>query len=293
MRKFLSLVFLFAIFYLGCTYRVEITEYIFKNFINNELIVSYSNNQYVKDTDKYQITDNFYPQTKNDILNIAYTALNGGWDNVVFFCTSSYSNCMDDAISLIDNNDFNKINNYVHPYNSYSKITLSYNTFGKMEIIIDRLYNNEEITQLDNIVNNFINTNITDDMSDYDKIKVVHDYIINNTYYDEESANLAINNNLVNYDSTKATGVLLNGKAICGGYTDAMALFLNKLGMKNYKLTSPTHTWNYVYVNNEWKHLDVTWDDPVTNTGREMLLHTYFLINDRQLKELNILEHEY
>ena len=47
-----------------------------------------------------------------------------------------------------------------------------------------------------------------------------------------------------------------------------------------------------VKLNDEWYHLDLTWDDPITNTGTDMLLYDYFLIDTNQLLELMNKEEE-
>ena len=88
------------------------------------------------------------------------------------------------------------------------------------------------------------------------------------------------------------------GKGICGGYTDAMALFLDKMGITNYKIASENHIWNLVYIDGSWKHLDLTWDDPVSTDGTDYLQHKYFLITTKQLKEADsgdviVVEHNF
>ena len=35
-------------------------------------------------------------------------------------------------------------------------------------------------------------------------------------------------------------------------------------GIKNYKIASSNHVWNYVYIENNWYHLDLTWDEKNT-----------------------------
>lgn len=282
--------------YFGINYRIEITEFILKEFVNEKFIVSYENNIYAKgNTEEYQVTDNFYPKNKDDILNIFFTALNGGWENITFFCTNEYKECFDDVKDLANNsNELSKINNYVHPYNSYRRIVLDYNMLGKISISIEKLYNNYDIKLINEKVDSIIDSYLTSNMSTKDKIKVIHDYIINNTKYDEVSAEKVKKNmKLDSMDTYKANGPLINGKAICGGYSDAMAIFLSKLGLENYKLFSDIHVWNYVLINNNWYHLDLTWDDPVTNIGKDILLHTFFLISDKELKDLNTNEHNY
>lgn len=293
MRKFLSFVLVMAIFYFGLAYRNQITEYIMINFINKEFVFVGVDNIYAKTSSIYKETDNYYPENKNDIVNIFYTALNGGWDHVVFFCTSKYASCIDDVTNLSNSNEFNKINNYVHPYNSYKQLLLSYNNLGKVEITIEKMYSNSEIASLEKKVNEIIQDNINISMDNRGKIKTIHDYIINNTIYDEEAAHRVVEKKVINYTSHKASGALLYGKAICGGYTDAMAIFLNRFNIQNYKIASEKHIWNYVNLNNNWLHLDLTWDDPVTNTKENILSNDFFLITDEKLKELDTSQHTY
>ncbi|MDD3187510.1 MAG: transglutaminase domain-containing protein [Bacilli bacterium] len=293
MRKLLSFLLVLAILYLGLEYKDEIREYVLINFVNENLIVREADNIYAKDSSLYEETDDYYPENREDIVNIFYTALNGGWDKVVFFCTSSYPTCIDDVVSLSGSSDFNKVNNYVHPYNSYKKILLEYNSMGKVQISIIKLYSEADIVALETKANEIIANNVNNNMSLTDKIKVLHDYIINNTVYDEEAADEIESGLVAESNAYKANGALIEGSAICGGYTDAMAILLSKLGIDNYKISSTKHVWNYVYVNNTWLHLDLTWDDPVTNTGENLLLHTFFLVTDDELKKLDTTEHSY
>ena len=140
-----------------------------------------------------------------------------------------------------------------------------------------------------------MNQLINDKMTDVEKIKTIHDFIINNTVYDQERAKTVIDRTSTDFkhSSNLALGPLTTGKAICGGYTDTMALFLDKMGIKNYKVSSDSHIWNLVYVDGAWKHLDLTWDDPVVNTGENMLLHTYFLISYDELLKQNTAQHNF
>lgn len=72
-----------------------------------------------------------------------------------------------------------------------------------------------------------------------------------------------------------------------------MAIFLNRLGIVNYRVTNDTHTWNAVYLNNVWYHLDVTWDDPINS--EDILSHDYFLITteaDTKLEQSHLFNKE-
>ncbi len=72
-----------------------------------------------------------------------------------------------------------------------------------------------------------------------------------------------------------------------------MQLFLEKMGIKSYRISSDKHIWNAVYLDNTWYHLDLTWDDPITNTNADYLSHDYFLISTKQLSELNTEQHNF
>ena len=296
MKKILSLIFIALIAYFGFTYRNDITNFILTEFINEKLIITYENNTYTKsNTKNYQMIDNFYPKNKQDIINLFFTAINGGWNNIVFFCSDDYDTCLEDIKSLVnEDQEINKINNYVHPYNSYEKIYLTYNSLGKINIDIERLYNDADIELLNNKVALISDEIINNEMSKKEQIRAVHDYIINNTVYDTLSADEVENNKeLTNKEVHKATGALLDGLAICGGYSDAMAIFLNNLNIENYKLNSDKHVWNYVNLNDSWLHLDLTWDDPVTNTNENVLIYSFFLITEEELKILDPKDHDY
>ena len=132
---------------------------------------------------------------------------------------------------------------------------------------------------------------ITDNMSDREKIKAFHDYVINNTKYDVEYVESKLTD--INNPSHTAIGPLLYGKALCGGYTDLMAIFLNKIGISNYKISGEDHVWNLVYLDGKWLHLDLTWDDPVTSNGENILLDKFFLITTDELKALNTGYHDF
>ena len=174
-------------------------------------------------------------------------------------------------------------------------IYININSLGRINIQITKIYTDEMISTLNNKINEIYNSIINESMSTEDKIKAIHDYIINNAVYDQERAREVKNGSALNsyHVSNTAYGALINGLAICGGYTDAMALFLDKMGLQNYKIASDTHIWNYVLIDGVWKHLDLTWDDPVTSSGENRLEHNFFLISTSELELLDTTQHIY
>ena len=256
------------------------------NIVYKDDFVRGEKNAYTRNYDFsfVQNTDNFTPKNHQDILNIIYTAFNNGWTDFTFFCPRS------------DNTIVSNINNSVGTYNSYNNIVVNYNSFGRVNIKVDKLYSDDDIRVINEKLDEIYNNIIKPEMTDEEKIKAFHDYIINNTSYDEERSNEIKNNGKnisLKHPSNTAYGPLFTGKAICGGYTDVMALFLDKLGLKNYKVSSEKHIWNLVYINDEWKHLDLTWDDPVVNTGANILIDTYFLIDTETLLKSETTQHNF
>ena len=297
-RFFVALILLFV---LGITllFHNRIASYIIDNFIYRKTIVINEANQYYRDYDfnYVQQTNNFYPKNIQDIYNIFYTILNNGWTDFSFFCDDSYETCLDDIDSLTENNDaLSNINNFVHVYNSFDKIYINPNNFGKIDVSVKYAYTPDLIETINDKIDEFISNNINENMSVKDKIQVFHDYVIENTQYDIDRAYL-IENNLDDsnslYSSHIAYGPLVQGFAICGGYSDAMAIFLDYLGLKNYKIATKYHVWNYVNLDDTWYHIDLTWDDPVLSNGEQIIMHNFFLITAEQLNNLNTEQHNF
>lgn len=297
MKKLLGFLITIGIFLIIYTYRNQLFEYIILNYVYKSEFVNDSYNEY-KISNEYSFvhqTDNYKPTSKQDILNILYSGLNNGWDEFSFFCTLDYETCIEDAKAITnDAVTVSYINNFIHPYNSFSNIKISMNNIGKVTIKVNRLYTDEEINILNAKVDEIYNQIITPDMTNVDKIKAIHDYIINNTVYDNEKAdNLHNQDYVAKYRSQTAYGPLIEGFGICGGYSDAMTLFLNKMNLKNYKISSDNHVWNLVNLDGSWYHLDLTWDDPVVNTKENLLLHNFFLISSSELESKNTGQHKY
>ena len=249
-------------------------------------------NSYVKEEDFLfvQNIENFMPFSKGDLKNIYYTIVNNGWKEFTFYCPSEYVKCLEDVKEISNDQDLlTHLNNYVHPYNGFSNVKTVISESGDITVSISYFYSDEQIKAINKKIDEIYKNIITNDMDTYTKILTIHDYIINNTKYDIERNN---NGNSI-YHSYIAYGPLLEGYATCNGYTDAMALFLEKMNIPNFKVAmtpeknsdTEGHVWNAVYLSNQWFHLDLTWDDPVSNDGTDYLQHKYFLITTSQLEE--------
>ena len=81
-----------------------------------------------------------------------------------------------------------------------------------------------------------------------------------------------------------AYGALVDGLAVCEGYSRAMQLLLNKTGITNTLVIGESlsdnekHMWNLVSINGSYYHLDATWND-----SNDLLRHNYFNVTTAQL----------
>ncbi len=247
-------------------------------------------NDYYKD-DNFNYVDDYTEsgiKNRNDLINSIYYAINSGTDYIERYIDSDYTNYINDINTLTAYNgaEFKKVistlNNFVHPYNSSNNVKISYGGDYKIGITINRAYTQDEINEINNKVDKILNENVNNNMPPKEKIRAIHDYIINHTEYDKLKYE---NKNDDTYKSNTAYGVLIEGYGTCNGYADAMEIFLDKMNIINYKISNEEHIWNLVYLDGKWYHLDLTWDDPISdiNINRD----TYFLISTKTLEKIN------
>ena len=293
MKKLIAYLIMLVVIILTFIYRDEITNYVTNNIIKQEKQEELKYNDYARKQDyKYvSIANDLKINSKDEIKNIFYTILDSGIDSYSFYCDSDYKNCTKDVEHFFNDKDnLSEINNFVHPYNSFKNIKISVTNYGKITLNITHVYNKDEISVVNDQIDTFIKDNINDSMNNEEKIKALHDYIVNNTKFDTEIEN---SSDRLNSQSYTAYGLLINHKAICGGYTDTMAIYLDKLNIPNLRISTNEHVWNLVYLNDKWLNLDVTWDDPVTSNGTDMLMYDYYLIDTNTLLNKDTTQHNF
>lgn len=235
--------------------------------------------------DNFNYVDNYEKaevHSKEEIIDSIYYLINSGITYSERYCAKDYETCYQDMEDISnDTNLLSILNNYVHPYNSFDSIIFNFDD-DVIEIEIKHTYSKEDIEKINSIVDKVIQENVKTNDSTKDKIKAIHDYIINNTEYDTLKTK---NVNDTTYKSNTAYGVLVEGYGICSGYSDTMKIFLDKLNIVNYKISNDQHIWNLVLLDGEWVHLDLTWDDPVSE--KNITRDNYFLISTKTLKLLD------
>lgn len=120
--------------------------------------------------------------------------------------------------------------------------------------------------------------------SDYQIEIFANNYIIDHCEYGNE-AKMRHN----------AYGALVNGKAVCDGYSKAFQVICNRLGIdcvgingfcpefnkENGESSDTGHMWNCVKIDGEWYHVDVTWNDGDVHIQR----YLYFNLTTDKVKE--------
>lgn len=113
--------------------------------------------------------------------------------------------------------------------------------------------------------------------SEYEKIKVIYDYICKNVSYDY--AHLKDEDYYLQYTAYAA---LINKKAVCQGYASLFYYLCLSVNVDCRIITGishgENHAWNIVCINGTYYNIDCTWDS--SNSEKE-----YFLCNDTSFKD--------
>ena len=293
MKKYIIPLICYSIIILILFNIEDITNFLARTISSNQILTIEEGNEYSKDYNFMfvQNSKDYIPYSYNDLLDILYSIINQGWKEFTFYCPNEYTDCIKD-ISDLSKDDFTltHINNFVHPYNSFNTLKTSITETGEITINIHYLYKDNEIKIINEYVDKVISELYKKDADNYENLKRIHDYIINNTKYDIERNDKGDSK----YTSYNAYGPVAEGYATCNGYADLMAIILSKLNYENYKVAttkdeisyeSNGHVWNAVKINDKWLHLDLTWDDPVSSDNQDYLYHKYFLVNTEEMNK--------
>lgn len=113
------------------------------------------------------------------------------------------------------------------------------------------------------------------DMSDFEKLNVLHDAIVQRACYDAEAGG-------------DVADILYHGRGSCEAYSSMLCVMLEIAGIPARVVTGEAggapHAWNLVKLGREWYHVDCTWDDPLVNDGtRQILSHAYMCNSDAEM----------
>lgn len=297
-KKLLKLTFIVVIAVI-CVYLIKDNyylltnkiEYIYVKYLQPDIRQTLIDNDYKKNEnyEYVKIDADTTLNNKEEVKNMIYTFLDAGWQEYMVKCDPDYLDCTDDIKKIVQDNTYlTDLSNFVHPYNTFEKVNTTFTSTGKVTLKKENRYSEKQIKELNKKVDEIYKENYDPNKNVKENIKIFHDYIINHTKYDSNNTT-----GVSDINSSTAYGVLFDGIGICSGYTDAMQLFLEKMNVKNYRISSSTHVWNLVYVEGKWLHLDLTWDDPIMSDGTDTLSDEYFLIDTNTLLSKEDGEHNF
>lgn len=133
-----------------------------------------------------------------------------------------------------------------------------------------------------------INEIIKLEMTELERVIVIHDYIVKSAEYAQ--GQYLINKN--DKDIYNVYGLLMNNIAVCQGYADTFKMMLDLLKIENYVVQGiaaypnglQEHAWNLVKLDGEYYHIDSTWNDPIGNQ-KDKSSYKYFLMNDEDIRK--------
>lgn len=165
---------------------------------------------------------------------------------------------------------------YISGYSSIdNKITKYYIDFNMKYPKIEARFISSEINDAaETLIRNLIKPG----MSELEKVKAFHDYIIQNARYDYHNEE----RDTIDAISYTPYGILKLGIGVCESYARAMKVLLDRAGIENILISNSSHMWNIVKVNGKYRHFDVTWDDPVPDQGSKVQ-YTYYNLTDAQM----------
>lgn len=142
---------------------------------------------------------------------------------------------------------------WVHNHEKIYKTTYSdsdYCTFTPGYI-----YTESEISEIQNAMEagfQEVSSLIPADASDYEKVRIVYTYVIDNTQYQ------------VSDDDQSIAGVFWKKEAVCAGYAGAVQYLLERIGVPCIYVDGSTqgstegHAWNIVKLDGEYYYVDAT-----------------------------------
>lgn len=112
----------------------------------------------------------------------------------------------------------------------------------------------------------------------------IHDYIVLNTSYDKN--NYTLKKDAFNISNT-SYGALVNGVALCDGYSYAFKSLCDLAGIECHVVygvsNSQPHAWNLVKSGEDYFYTDVTWNDPDVDFIDNFVFHGYYNVSYEQI----------
>ncbi len=112
----------------------------------------------------------------------------------------------------------------------------------------------EQEAEMDAAVDALLSALALSGRSDYEKTRLIYDYVCEHVAYDDYPDS---GGDLLKYT---AYGALINGRAVCQGYTALLYRLLLEAGVDNRVITGGNHAWTIIGLDGLYYNADATWD---------------------------------
>ena len=155
----------------------------------------------------------------------------------------------------------------------FTQIDYDYSIFRNNVVIssdncyIEGIYNQYQLEQMLNELEEKrteIYLMMDENWTDYQKVYFVNEYLVENVEYDQTLSGVFVHT---------VYGSIVDGLAVCDGYSYGVQYLLDGLGITNLVCAgeaynpstgaSEGHMWSYVKLYDHWYGLDTTWNDPI------------------------------
>ena len=260
----------------------------------------------LSDDDRYYARTYLKTDANGDNLVFAYDKLKDGIEEMQTTIQLS------DSQHIISTEDIQRVYlSYIYDHTETfwapKTISVSGNESTGLSAILEYPFSKEERntkrSELNEKIAEYLK-DITPQMEEFEREKIIHDRIIDNVDYDREIlkklqehvsiADVQTENGHNIYDA------LVEEDAVCEGYAYAFKYLLNCVGIQSIIVTGSAetflgeettetnvevlerkedHAWNIVRIDGKYYQTDVTWDDPVFSTAIDgFISYAYFNI---------------
>lgn len=155
----------------------------------------------------------------------------------------------------------------------FTQIDYDYSIFRNNVVIssdncyIEGIYNQNQLEQMLNELEEKrteIYLMMDENWTDYQKVYFINEYLVENVEYDQTLSGVFVHT---------VYGSIVDGLAVCDGYSYGVQYLLDGLGITNLVCagqaynpstgSSEGHMWSYVKLYDHWYGLDTTWNDPI------------------------------
>ena len=191
--------------------------------------------------------------------------------------------------------------NYVFPIEQENNGDAEVYTSVELYLALEHGYNpipqTPELEALYDTIKDVLRDILDEDMTDYEKVAAMYQWLATEVLYDHDAANSAESLSgeayypVYGWSCFYIEGVFNNHLAVCNGIADAYSAMCNMMGIPCHKVSGKAkgaeHAWNEVYVNGNWYISDATWGSITLTTKKiEALTFDYLFMTSYEAEQI-------